>query len=237
MSAFSTSLKDTAAAATSTSATSTTALDDALEKQVLFDLFSRLPTATLVYSCRFACLEWKRIIEVDMHTLWEKRARAMLNAAQTTDFGASQMLPRTVEQFVELPNQISLSPMSLCIALIKQAYKRWHVERVLRSWRKESRKGLVPLHKYWHAEQQRAASMLPKSSSILVNDSGAENAGNFDSRIHTLAVEMSEQLDRVFKELDERILEDSSDAHIEAHLQSLANQSSTAFNDNNLWDE
>lgn len=162
-------------------------LDDVLATQVILDLFSRLPTATLAYSCRFASASWKRIVEIDMHLLWERRARTLSQLSPSIDLSSSR------------------SPMQICIDVVRQAYKKWHVEKILRSWRKESRNLLAPHRSYW-----KRVETAPLNS-------------DDDPRMSTLAHEMREQLDRVCAELDERILEDQNDAQIEAHLQTLSN--------------
>lgn len=188
-------------------------LDDALAKQVLFDLFSRLPTATLVYSCRLACDEWQCIIEIDMRALWDKRARTLQNAASFAEPGATQMLLRTLSSSCRDNEAIEslrhVPPMALCTALVKQAYKRWHVERVLRSWRKEFCEQSTAHKKYWRAQQAKQVNSLTADP---------------DVRVLALANEMSAQLERVCNELDERILEDDNDVHVEARLQYLANE-------------
>lgn len=175
------------------------ALDAALKKQVLLDLFVRLRTTDLVASCCCASGEWRALIENNMHAVWQNRAQRLCDAARNVVFRDSMIAP--------FPPTFDLSAsgaIDVCVAIVKQAHKRWYAEAVMRSWRKTFLTQSIPLRQVW---THRCTSVV---------DTGAA-----DSRLHVLACDMRDELLRTCAELEERIIEDDNDAALEANLERI----------------
>ena len=193
------------------------------QRQVLLDLFQRLPTRDLAYGCRGASLEWQalldrtairqrveRRLDIVEQVLLERPAcasiatTAAVSSAQTTTCSTTATATTTA------------SPLHNCydrfLLLCRPVYLHWHREYILRRFRRAHVERGVALHQLW---KQRATgtsadpvsldrAMAPEGVCRAMYERGCESREALKQRLmiddrdrlverQTLALEASQQ--------------------------------------------
>lgn len=189
------------------------------QRQVLLDLFQRLPTRDLAYGCRGASLEWQALLD---RTAIRQRVERRLDIVERLllERPACASIATTAAvssaQTTTSSTTATASPLHNCydrfLLLCRPVYLHWHREYILRRFRRAHVERGVALHQLW---KQRATgtsadpvsldrAMAPEGVCRAMYERGCESREALKQRLmiddrdrlverQTLALEASQQ--------------------------------------------
>lgn len=160
------------------------------KEEVLLDLFGRLSSKDLLYSCRGACARWDRIISGP-----KMRARLERRAAVLDSFSSGSS------------STSFLSAEEKLIDHIAGAYRKWLVELVLREYRQKSLPLVEAYAAFWLDR-----IFDPKKGEA---DAKAEEEAEKERAEREVATERADKMYKMLietkKQLERKVLEDKND--------------------------